>query len=142
MAGAPAYFKPKINDSGISFTVCDERGSAASAKYVRLKPGWTLELARAQAMLRWDGYECERVIKYNTELAVCWARSRLLMSLRAFEGVAHLAVTHDIIAVNTDELVKLVTCTDKMEELAMLDESARIAKARAVRKSTLKDMWW
>lgn len=142
-AGAPAFIKPNMNwdDFGISFSVCDAKSSGANAKYVALTPGWTLQQARAEAMMHWDENECERVIDYNTKLAVCWARSRLLTSLRTSQAGARPAANiQNELTVNMDELVKLVTCADKMKEMAMLiDESNKIAKARPIQKPRLGD---
>ncbi len=142
VAGAPAFIKPNINwdDFGISFSVCDAKNASANAKYVALNPGWTLQQARAEAMLHWDENECDRVIDYNMKLAVCWARSRLLTSLRISQGLWEDGQNPgNEITVNTDELVKLVTCADRMREMAILvDESNRIARARPVKKRTLE----
>ncbi|KAK3934374.1 hypothetical protein QBC46DRAFT_427632, partial [Diplogelasinospora grovesii] len=149
LAGAPAFIKPNINwdDFGISFSVCDAKSSGANAKYVALTPGWTLQQARAEAMTHWDEHECDRVIEYNTKLAVCWARSRLLAPHRASasggSAVAQCSRpvgTQNEIVVNTGEFVKLVTCADKMKEMATLvDESNKIAKARPIKKRKLAD---
>ena len=142
LAGASAFIKPNINwdDFGISFTVCDANNASANAKYVTLNPGWTLQQARAEAMIHWDENESERVIEYNFKLAVYWARSRLLATLRESQkdGNEDQIGGGNEITVNTDELVKLVTCGDRMKEMAVLvDESNRIAKAWPVTKRTL-----
>ena len=144
VAGSPAFIKPNINwdDFGISFTVCDAKNASANAKYVALKPGWTWQQARAEAMMHWDENECERVIDYNTKLTVCWARSRLLASIRTSQGIweetQSMGSRQNEVTVNTDELVRLITCADKMKDMAVLvDESKRIAGARPINKRML-----
>ncbi|KAK3379636.1 hypothetical protein B0T24DRAFT_590171 [Lasiosphaeria ovina] len=149
LTGAPAFIKPNMNwdDFGVSFSVCDAKGSGASAKYVALNPGWTLQQARAEAMMHWDEHEVERIIEYNAKLAVCFARSRLLALHRASgsggttlpQGSRPVGTLNEV-AINTDDFVKLVTCADKMKEMATLvNESEKIASARPIKKKKLAD---
>jgi len=143
--GAPAFIKPIMNwdDFGTSFSVCDAKSSAANAKYVNLNLGWTWQQARAEAMVHWDENEYQRVIEYNTRLAVCWARSRLLTSMRAASRTQAGGEGHGYneITANTDELVLLVTCADKMKDMATLvEESNQIAQSRPIKKRKLADM--
>ena len=145
LAGAPAFIKPNMNrdDFDISFPICDAKSSSANAKYVHLNPGWTWQQARAEAMLHWDESECQRVIDYNTRLAVYWARSRLLRSLWATPQNRKVGAcrSDSEVTINTDELVRLVTCADKMKEMVTLvDESNRIVQARLIEKRRLADM--
>ncbi|KAK4168081.1 hypothetical protein QBC43DRAFT_361741 [Cladorrhinum sp. PSN259] len=147
-AGAPAFIKPNLNwdDFGVSFTVCDKVNSCANAKYVAWNDGWTLQQARAEAMMHWDRHEIERVTEYNFKLVVCWARGRLLAELYAgnpagaTNGASNRPAGRALVTENTDELVQLVTCADKMKEMAILvDEARRIAEARPVRRRSLAD---
>ena len=84
-AGAPAYIKPNLkwDDFGISFIFCDKLSSCANARYINLRPGWTLQQARAEAMTHYDENEEERVREYNFKLVTCWARARPLNVLYA-----------------------------------------------------------
>jgi len=140
-AGEKAFFKPSINwDAfGIAFNACDAKGANASSEFITLKPGWTLQQARAEAMAHWDRHESNRVQTYNTELVVCWARSRLLTLLRAAHmggnaaGVRPVGTQNEI-QENRNELVKLVTCQQKLRELeALATETRAIAQARPSR---------
>ncbi|ODA84328.1 hypothetical protein RJ55_02848 [Drechmeria coniospora] len=141
-AGAAAFIKPNINwdDFGVSFSVCDANSANANAKYVSLREGWTLQQARAEAMIHWDERECQRVIEHNEDLVVCWARSRLITSLRALQSESHPITIPDEVTVNTDELVRLVTCADRVKEMAtLIDESERIAGSRPIHRQRWQD---
>ncbi|KAK3372919.1 hypothetical protein B0T24DRAFT_491666, partial [Lasiosphaeria ovina] len=82
--GANAFLKPNLNWThfGMSFVVCDVKGSAASDKFVQLAPGMTMAQVYFDCMANFDEQEAKRVGDYNYDLGVYWARSRLLFDMR------------------------------------------------------------
>lgn len=130
-AGAPAFLKPNLQWSnfGVTYLFCDAKSSAASDKYVRLYDGWTMAQAHSEAITHFHLKESDRVGDYNNELAVCWARSRLLLSLRVLgagdQGSSVPVGTRPIgggneVVVKTDELVKLHTCRQRILDMEQL----------------------
>ncbi|KAK5657183.1 hypothetical protein OQA88_3241 [Cercophora sp. LCS_1] len=68
--------QPHWGGFGIPLSVYDKAGSHASAGDITWNEGWTLQRARAVAMMHWDLYGVERVTEHNFKLVVCWAESR------------------------------------------------------------------
>lgn len=143
LAGAPAYLKPNLQWSnfGINWITCDAKSSAAKDEYVRLFPGWTMAQAHSECITHFDAHESERVGTYNNRLAVCWARSRLLVSLRVSaesstqgtevpRGERPVGTLNEI-PVNARELVKLETCEQRILAMARLVTDAGMIARRA-----------
>ncbi|KAM7200241.1 hypothetical protein V8F33_003959 [Rhypophila sp. PSN 637] len=122
--------KPSLgwDDMGITFNVCDKRGSNANAHFVLLKDGWTFQQARAEAVFAWDENESRRVREYNIKLGVCWAPSRLLTFLRHHNSPAGQQIpppSRNEHTIDLDQLVTLITCQSRLEEIVSLNSECK-----------------
>ncbi|KAK3363832.1 hypothetical protein B0T25DRAFT_54388 [Lasiosphaeria hispida] len=91
--GADAFLKPNLNWThfGMSFVVCDVKGSAASDKFVQLAPGMTMAQVYSDCMVNFDEQEAKRVGDYDYDLGVYWVRSRLLLLQNGKDAVMRRA---------------------------------------------------
>src|SRR5262249_54960896 len=83
--GAPAFVKPNANwDAGtLHWMWVDAKSRGVNPKYIQLRNGLTYHQARAEAVVHWDKKESRRIREWNSDMAVFWARNRLLRYLRS-----------------------------------------------------------
>lgn len=80
MAGQPVYLKPSISwdDYSLAFLWSDSKGRAINSHWVQLTPGYSPVRMRAEAMVKWDDAEHERVTLHNNRWVGYWARCRVI----------------------------------------------------------------
>jgi hypothetical protein len=122
----------------------DAKSGAVNPRFVQLRSGLTQQQAKAEAAIHWDRCELARIGKWNCELALYWARNRLLRYLQSQPAAAgehqineadRVRPTFDKIPLDErfDELIHVRTCGSVLADTA--EVSAEVRRIMATRGS-------
>ncbi|KAH7358518.1 hypothetical protein B0T11DRAFT_340796 [Plectosphaerella cucumerina] len=111
--GAAAFVNVFVKEDELCFKWTDQRGRTISKSLVRFDESLSLVDALSIAVNRWDKHETTRVRSWNRNMAIFWARERLMERLerRALLN-GETAVRLTKITLDVDGLVPLVSKID------------------------------
>lgn len=141
LAGQPAYVKCVVamDGDGVTFLWTDSRYRTVNPKFIRLDDGMTMAKAKGTAVRRWDIHETKRLGRYNYDVAIAFARNRLVRLQCLRRG--------DIARLNTlptedfDMFIQMKSASGELEDMrVILHEVEQMALQSPIQKYDITRM--